>query len=128
MRRYSSATCGSTAEELTLRAMRVTVLYFAVFRERIGRDEDTLELGDGATVRGAGAALAGRHAAIAQLRGKFRVAVNQDFAAEARALRDGDEVALIPPVAGGSGRHVVLSDREVSLDRCIAAVRGAGMG
>ena len=108
--------------------MRVTVLYFAVFRERIARDEETLELGAGATVRDAIAALAERHAAIAQLGGKFRVAVNQDFAEDARALRDGDELALIPPVAGGSDRHVVLSDREVSLDRCIAAVRGAGMG
>ena len=52
-------------------------------------------------------ALAARHAAIAQLRGRFRVAVNQDFADDDRALADGDELALIPPVAGGAERRHV---------------------
>jgi len=110
--------------------VRISVLYFAVFRERIGRDEEPLELPAGATVADAVTALAARHAAIAQLRGKFRVAVNQEFADDDHALADRDELALIPPVAGGSlsGRHVVLTDQTLSLDRCLAAVRGPGMG
>ena len=107
--------------------MRISVLYFAVFRERVGRDHDELELPDGATVADAVATLAGKHAAVAQLRGKFRCAVNQDFTDDAHALADGDELALIPPVAGGM-RHVVLTDQVLSLDRCIHAVRGPGMG
>lgn len=110
--------------------MRISVLYFAVFRERLGRSDDSLELPAGATVGDAIAALAARHAPVAQLRGRFRVAVNQDMVGDDHPLADGDEVALIPPVAGGSGepRHVVLQDAELSLDRCIAAVRGPGMG
>ena len=110
--------------------MRVSVLYFAVFRERIGHDHEDLELAAGATVGDAVAALAARHAAIAQLRGRFRVAVNQEFAIDTRALGEGDELVLIPPVAGGSlaGRHVVLAEQTLSLDRCIAAVRGPGAG
>ncbi|MBA3452471.1 MAG: molybdopterin converting factor subunit 1 [Deltaproteobacteria bacterium] len=109
--------------------MRIQVLYFAVFRERLGRDDETLELGDGARVRDALAALAAKHEPIATLRTKFRVAVNQDFTDEERELHDGDELALIPPVAGGSGdRHVVLTGEPLSLDRCVAAVGGAGMG
>ena len=107
--------------------MRITVLYFAVFRERLGRDHEHLEVPAGATVADAIALLAASHAAIAQLRGKFRCAVNQDFTDDAHALHEGDELALIPPVAGGS-RHVVLTDQPLSLDRCLAAVRGAGMG
>ncbi|NVB77087.1 MAG: molybdopterin converting factor subunit 1 [Kofleriaceae bacterium] len=107
--------------------MQVTVLYFAVFRERLGRDEETLELADHATVADAIAALAQRHPDIAKLRGRFRVAVNQDFADDDRVLADRDELALIPPVAGG-GHHVVLSSGPLSLDRCIAAVSGPGMG
>ena len=107
--------------------MRISVLYFAVFRERLGRDGETLELAAGATVDDAIAQLAAHHATIAQLRGKFRVAVNQDMVDGSHALADGDEVALIPPVAGGE-RHVVLSDQPLSLDRCCAAVRGPGMG
>ena len=107
--------------------MRISVLYFAVFRERLGKGHDELDLPTGATVAEAVAALAARHPAIAQLRGTFRIAVNQDFTDDAHALADGDELALIPPVAGGI-RHVVLTDQALSLDRCLAAVRGPGMG
>lgn len=112
--------------------MQVSVLYFAVFRERLGRSDETLELADGATVADAIAALAAKHAPIAQLRGRFRVAVNQDFVDDAHVLHDKDELALIPPVAGGAGdakcRHVELTDRTLSVDRCINAVRGEGSG
>jgi molybdopterin synthase catalytic subunit len=111
--------------------MKVQVLYFAVFRERLGRSDDELEFAEGATVADAVAALAARHAPVAQLRGRFRVAVNQEFVDDAHVLREGDELALIPPVAGGADtarRHVELTERPLSLDRCIDAVRGAGMG
>jgi molybdopterin converting factor subunit 1 len=114
--------------------MRIRVLYFAVFREKLGREEDVLALADRSCVRDAITALAARHDAIAKLRGRFRVAVNQDFAGDDRELTDGDELALIPPVAGGAdetaprGRHVQLLATPLSLERCIAAVAGAGMG
>lgn len=107
--------------------MRISVLYFAVFRERIGRDEEVLELRKGATVADALDALAAKHAAIGALRGKFRCAVNQDFTTDDHALADRDELALIPPVAGGA-RHVQLLGEPLSLDRCIAAVSGPRMG
>jgi MoaE-MoaD fusion protein len=109
--------------------MRISVLYFAVFRERIGRDEDTLEVAQGATVRDAIDVLAAKHPAIGALRGKFRCAVNQDFIDDDHVLADRDELALIPPVAGGTGsHHVQLLPTPLSLDRCIAAVSGPGMG
>jgi len=118
--------------------MKIRVLYFAVFRDQLGREDDVVALAEGSRVRDAVAALAARHYAIGVLRGKFRVAVNQDFADDDRELADGDELALIPPVAGGAdepahgeanaARHVQLLATPLSLDRCIAAVAGAGMG
>ena len=110
--------------------MRIHVLYFAVFRERLGTSEESLELADGATAGDAITALAAKHEPVAKLRGRFRIAVNQDFVDDAHALREGDELALIPPVAGGAAtcRHVELTDRTLSLDRCINAVRSEGMG
>jgi MoaE-MoaD fusion protein len=107
--------------------MRIAVLYFAVFREKLGRDGEQLELPAGARVCDAVAQLAERHAPIAKLAGRFRVAVNQEFADDTRELADGDELALIPPVAGGA-RHVQLLDAPLSVDRCVAAVAGPGMG
>jgi len=126
--------------------MQIRVLYFAVFREQIGREDDVVALATGSTVRDAITALAARHAAIARLRGKFRVAVNQDFSDDDRKLADGDELALIPPVAGGADpptdpptdppadrdrphrRHIELLATPLSLDRCVVAVGGSDMG
>jgi molybdopterin synthase catalytic subunit len=103
--------------------MRLRLLYFAVVREKLGRDEESLELPAGAHVRDAVAALAERHASIAAMRTKFRVAVNEEFVDDEHALADGDELALIPPVAGGSdARHIQLLDTALSIDRCVAAV------
>jgi MoaE-MoaD fusion protein len=111
--------------------MQIRVLYFAVFRERLGTDRATLALAEGARVGDAIDALAARHAAIASLRGRFRTAVNEEMAGDDQVLADGDELALIPPVAGGAepaARHAALLATPLSLDRCIAAVAGPGMG
>jgi len=112
--------------------MRIQVLYFAVFRERLGRDGEAIELADGARVDDLIAALEARHDVVRALRGRFRVAVNQAFAGGGDPLADGDEAALIPPVAGGvdapAPRHARLVDEPPSQDRCAAAVRGPAMG
>ena len=109
--------------------MRISVLYFAVLRERLATDGEVLELPPSAIVADAVATLAARHPAIAALRGRFRCAVNQDFTGDDHPLVDGDELALIPPVAGGAdARHVQLLETPLSLDRCVAAVGGPGMG
>jgi len=108
--------------------MRIGVLYFAVFRERIGTDTETLELADGATLAQAIAALEAKHDAIRGLRGKYRIAVNQDMVDGDPVLAEGDEVVLIPPVAGGAERHVALLAEPLSLDRCVAAVAGPDAG
>ncbi|HEU4733724.1 MAG TPA: molybdenum cofactor biosynthesis protein MoaE [Kofleriaceae bacterium] len=118
--------------------MKIRVLYFAVFRDKLGREDDVVALPPGSHVRDAIEVLSARHDVIGKLRGKFRVAVNQEFARDDRELVDGDEIALIPPVAGGSDeppaapgervRHVQLLGAPLSLDRCIAAVTEPGMG
>jgi MoaE-MoaD fusion protein len=115
--------------------MEIRVLYFAVFREQLGREHDVVALAPGARVGDAIAALEARHDGIARLHGKFRVAVNEEFTDNNRELVEGDELALIPPVAGGLDepsarvdRHVLLLATPLSLDRCLAAVSGAGMG
>ncbi len=109
--------------------MQIQVLYFAVFRERLRRESEVLELPNGATVADAIAALADRHEVVRALRGRFGVAVNQTMSPVATTLADGDELALIPPVAGGSsGRHALLLDEPLSLERCVAAVTSERAG
>ena len=109
--------------------MQVQVLYFAVFRERLGVEGEALSVDDGATVGAALAVLEGRHPIVQALRGRYRVAVNQSMVGDEHVLADGDELVLIPPVAGGEhARHVVLTAEPLSLDRCLAAVTGPEVG
>ena len=102
--------------------MRVRVLYFAVVRERLGRDEETIELPGGADVGAAWRALEGRHPELAGLRAVVKLAVNEEFAAGERVLADGDVIALIPPVAGGAGGVFRVTDEPLSLDEVVRAV------
>lgn len=83
----------------------VRLLFFAAFRERLGRDREEVALPAGAATVGA---------LVEQLRTRggawsevfaagrgWRVAVNQDMAEAETPLRAGDEVAFFPPVTGG---------------------------
>ncbi len=109
--------------------MRITVLYFAVLKERLGRSEESLNVPDGNRVKDAIDLLTGKYWDVAQLRGKFRIALNQEFIDDETVfLQDGDEIALIPPVAGGADRHVKIMDAPLSLDRVVGAVTDSGMG
>lgn len=78
---------------------RVNLRYYALFRERAGRQAETLE-----TVARTPAELyrelAARHG-FALPQDQLKVAVNTAFADWNRALADGDEIVFIPPVAGG---------------------------
>jgi MoaE-MoaD fusion protein len=82
--------------------MRVRVRLFAVQRELAGTREVPLDLADGATVADAWDGLVRLHPALAPGRGSVRFAVNAKYAEPHAVLSDGDEVAMIPPVSGGS--------------------------
>jgi MoaE-MoaD fusion protein len=91
--------------------MRVQIRLFASLRERAGSSELTLELADGALV---GDALN----ELRWLTGDLRavLAVNREYASESTPLRPGDELALIPPVSGGTVPvHARISDEALDL-------------
>lgn len=83
----------------------ITLRYFARLRETFGMASETLALPAGvATLDGVRALLAARGGVWAHelATGRaFRAAVNQDVAAAATPVKDGDEVAFFPPVTGG---------------------------
>lgn len=83
--------------------MQVTVRLFAMLRQQAGWRERGLELPDGASIEDAWVALASQNPAIAPSRQIVRFARNGEYADADDALHDGDELVLIPPVAGGSG-------------------------
>lgn len=83
--------------------MKVRVLFFALLRERVGCPEVVRTMEAGAT---AGDLLDRLREEFPELdgAGRFAIAVNSDYTDPGRALADGDEVALIPPVSGGQDR------------------------
>src|SRR5687768_3030166 len=108
---------------------KLSVLYFAAARERAGAAAETVDLPTPATAGALLEALSARHPALAPLLPHLRVAVNRELAPLDAPLADGDEVALIPPVAGGSGGGSCrVVDRPLALDEVVAAVRGNGQG
>jgi molybdopterin synthase catalytic subunit len=103
------------------------VRYFAAARERAGCTDEAVALPTPPTVAGLLDALALRHAPLKAVLPHLRVAVNQEFADAAAPLHDGDEVALIPPVAGGAGLFRI-TDQPLQLSEVVDAVSGAGQG
>jgi MoaE-MoaD fusion protein len=91
--------------------MHIRVLFFGQLKDICGRSSDDLELPDGAT---AGAVFSHYAAAYPRLSGmasSIVLARNQEFTQSAAPLSDGDEVAFLPPVSGGSFLHEI-QDRE----------------
>jgi MoaE-MoaD fusion protein len=82
--------------------MRVHILVFGVLKDLIPESSAPLELPDGARVRD----LLDHHkksfAQRDELWRSLAVAVNREYVSADHALRDGDEVALLPPVSGGA--------------------------
>jgi molybdopterin synthase catalytic subunit len=83
--------------------MKVTILLFAGPRLASGESQVTLELPDGATVAEAMEHLGERYPALRPMLPTCRPAKNLDFVGPEEVLRDGDRLALIPPVQGGLG-------------------------
>lgn len=93
-------------------AIRVRVLLFARLRELAGTPACDVEVPAGATARDAWRAATAQHPRLEEGSGGMRVARNQRYGGWDDVLADGDEVAFIPPVAGGaSAVHVLLTDR-----------------
>ena len=81
--------------------MRVSVLYFGVLKDLVGHARSEMDLAEGASVAELLEAHRGRAKGPEPIWDSIAVAVNQEYARAADVLKDGDEVALLPPVSGG---------------------------
>ena len=81
--------------------MKLRLLYFGIVRERLGRRDEVRDCSDGTTVGALLAELAASDNLFALGAGSLRIAVNREYVDNDHVLRDNDEVAVIPPVAGG---------------------------
>ncbi len=105
--------------------MLVRVRLFAALRERAGAEEIELELPEGASVADALAEMGNITRNLSVV-----MAVNQEYADARARLSSGDELALIPPVSGGSvqATHTRVVTTAISLDELVERVRDPRAG
>jgi molybdopterin converting factor subunit 1 len=81
--------------------MKIRLLFFAVLRDIAGHSEEVIELVDGARAGDVWQRLRDEHAQLRDYTQPPMIAVNESYVRPDELLHDGDELAFIPPVAGG---------------------------
>lgn len=81
--------------------MRVTIRLFSIAKDLAGFREKTLQLAAGSRARDVLSLLRDHNPRFTEWENSIRLAVNQEYVPMDHPLRDGDEVAVIPPVSGG---------------------------
>jgi molybdopterin synthase catalytic subunit len=99
--------------------MRVRVLFFGMLRELVGRPSEDAEFPQGADLRAVFESYAARHPRLRELAPSIVVARNQEFAQLSATITEGDEVAFLPPVSGGtsSGPEICRDGHYFALTR-----------
>ncbi len=90
-------------------AVRIKVLFFGMLKDIVGAGEEELELSEPARVADIVDCYARRFPRLAEMRSSIVPARNREFARLSEEIRDGDEIALLPPVSGGAApySHVI---------------------
>ena len=94
-------------EAIILKHMQIELLYFGMLKDQMGREQESLDLEEGACVNDVLRLLRSRASNSGEmLWASLAVAVNREYAGRSTVLHDADEVALLPPVSGGLVRDV----------------------
>jgi MoaE-MoaD fusion protein len=86
-------------------SVRVRVLFFGMLRDIVGRAEDKIEVADGSRLDSVFEHYARQFPRLRGLESSIVLACNQQFCDRSAAVGEGDEIAFLPPVSGGSGRY-----------------------
>ncbi len=93
-------------------SMKIKVLFFGFTHELAGFAQEQVEVPDGEQLEYLWREYAGRFPEFAKMGGSLLAAVNQEIAERSQILRDGDEVAFLPPVSGGSSSDFCCITRD----------------
>ncbi len=83
--------------------MQVRVLYLGMLKDLAGREREVVQLSEGARLSDLYAELQQRMPKLQEFRNAIALSINYEYSDGSAVLHDNDEVALIPPVSGGSG-------------------------
>jgi MoaE-MoaD fusion protein len=103
--------------------MRVRVLFFGMLKDLAGKSSEVLELPEGALVRDVLAHYALQSPRMKESLASLAVAVNHQYAGAETELKSDDEVALLPPVSGGSGGCVSIVRAPIDTAGVVARIK-----
>lgn len=86
--------------------MRVQVLFFGMLKDITGLSQQQLELEPGSSLNAVFDHYAALFPRLQEASGSVVLACNRQFAPRETVLSDGDEIALLPPVSGGTGLYI----------------------
>jgi molybdopterin synthase catalytic subunit len=89
--------------------VRLKILFFGMVKDMVGRSSDSLEMPEGASLGQVFEHYAAASPSLREFAASVVLARNQSFAPRTETVQDGDEIAFLPPVSGGSGpySHVI---------------------
>jgi MoaE-MoaD fusion protein len=107
--------------------MQVRVLFFGILKDLAGRGSDSLSLPDDATLNDVLSHFSKQIPGLEALVPSIAMSINQEYAGPESKLKPGDEVALLPPVSGGSQpsqlQHVAIVHEEIDTQRLLAKIK-----
>jgi len=107
--------------------MRVRVLFFGMLKDLAGKSSDALDMDENATVGDVLERCAEQIPRFKEALPSLAVAVNQQYAGAETALNSNDEVALLPPVSGGSAdrdaRHASIVREPIDTPEIVAKMK-----
>ena len=108
--------------------MEISLLAFASVADVLGERQRLVNLPEGCSVAGLKETLQEAHAALEPMWEGLAIAVNGELGSDERPLRDGDEVALLPPVSGGAGEPERLVETPINVSAVRSRIEDASCG
>jgi len=93
--------------------VRVKVLFFGMLRDIVGLAEDHIEVADGALIESVFMRYARDFPRLTDLESSIVLACNHEFCGRSAAVHEGDEIAFLPPVSGGTGEQAGRYTHEI---------------
>src|SRR2546421_11202461 len=109
--------------------MQVKVLFFGMLRELAGEGSELLQLHEGSTLADLISHYEQRIPRLKDFVSSIAMAVNQQYAGSDCTLKEGDEIALLPPVSGGVGqadaalRHAAIVRDVIDTASLLSAIK-----
>lgn len=96
--------------------IKISVLFFATFRDKAGTNRTEMEIPEGTTIAGLRGILSEKFPGLETLANHALASINKEFAFDDQVIPDGSEVAWFPPVSGGSTPPTIFSITEDEID------------